>query len=153
FTVASRSRLLTNALPVVGPGASVQHSVTRNGRPVLLMLPLSVYVAPVAPSTCVSSTRMREAPSKARPRFTRPMPWLFDQGVLLADTRGMFVVLLAGLAFPRAGRGVPRRLLANHRRISAAAPEMAGVEGLVPDDHAYSVWPAGQNWLHTPVPS
>jgi hypothetical protein len=71
----------------------------------------------------------------------------------LADTPVMYVVPFRSVALTMAGLGVPRPLFANHCRTSAAAPEMAGVEWLVPDDHAYNVWPVGQYWLHTPVPS
>lgn len=42
LTVTSRSRLLTQAFPLVEPGASVQTSITRKGREELLMVPVNV---------------------------------------------------------------------------------------------------------------
>ena len=46
--MTSRSRLLTNALPEVGPGTSVQASVTRNGLALVLTVPVMVRTWPVA---------------------------------------------------------------------------------------------------------
>src|SRR5258705_10437582 len=78
FTVTSRSRLFTNALPLVGPGGSVQARTTRNGTDADPIVPATVYVLPVAPKTCVSSPSNRGAVSKVRVMLTRPMPWVFD---------------------------------------------------------------------------
>src|SRR6185503_2631213 len=50
-TVTSRSRLLTQGAPVVGPGASVHASVTRNGCDVVVTDPVTTCVWPVAPRT------------------------------------------------------------------------------------------------------
>src|SRR5262249_53997593 len=51
--VTDRSRLLTAGEPVVGPGASVQASVTRNGCEVVATEPVIWKVCPVEPSICV----------------------------------------------------------------------------------------------------
>src|SRR5262245_5921502 len=49
----TRSRLLTAAEPVVGPGASVQANVTRNGCEVVATEPVTWKVCPVSLNVCV----------------------------------------------------------------------------------------------------
>src|SRR2546422_4910737 len=51
--VTSRSRLLTEGEPVVGPGASLHASVTRNGCVVEATEPVTWNVCPVEPNICV----------------------------------------------------------------------------------------------------
>src|SRR5262249_7560392 len=72
--VTSRSRLLTAGDPVVGPGASLQASVTRNGWEVVATEPVTWKVSPVAPKVCVWSPTNRDVPSNARPRSILPIP-------------------------------------------------------------------------------
>src|SRR5262249_3191397 len=76
--VTSRSRLLTAGEPVVGPGASLQASVMRDGWEGVAAEPVTGKVWPGEPNVCVWSAPNRCTPSNARPRSILPIPWLFD---------------------------------------------------------------------------
>ena len=84
--VTVRSRSLLRAAPVVLPGGSVQARVTRNGLVGSVIVPEKVAVCPVSVNKLAasSSCKMRGTPSKAIPRSSSPMPWLFDHNVSLA---------------------------------------------------------------------
>ena len=85
-TATVRSRSLLKAGPVVDPGASVQASVTRNGRLGSAIVPVTVKFWPLAVNISSGrwSYKSRGGVSKAAPRFTAPIPWLLDQSVSFA---------------------------------------------------------------------
>src|SRR5215471_18962667 len=106
--VTWRSRLLTAGEPVVGPGASVHASVTRNGWEVVATEPVTWKVCPVAPKVCVWSMIKRCVPSNARPMSILPIPWLFDGRLPPAPVPVIYAAEFIRNAFVIAGEGAPK---------------------------------------------
>src|SRR5207245_1289048 len=92
-----------------------------------------VWPLAVSLSAANSSRTIRATPSNARPRLASPMPWLSDHNeVAAAPVR--YRAELMSQALVMAGLGGLEPTLIKYCRSKAAAPAMAGVEWLVPEE-------------------